>query len=99
MARLFTSRDSASYIQSIAVLEVSIDDNAERVVVFDRKTLKALCAGTVPTSKTAKFRLPLAYTTNFGLIVAILDDDGQYNIKAADGVRAEIRATPVDMSQ
>lgn len=99
MANMIFKRDSVVYSRFISFLQIDIDENAERLVVIDRKTFKLIIAGVIPPSTIGKYQTPMKYANANDLIVAIIDDDGQYNIKAVDGVKTEILSTPVDFSQ
>lgn len=83
----------------IAILQVDMDANAERLFVIDRNTFEVLWVTLRPPLGVAKCQLPGVYGASDNLLVGILDDNRNYNVKAADGVRCEIVQSSVDMSQ
>lgn len=72
-------------IYMLGLLDIDADPLAERYVVLDRVSLSVLRMGAVPATGLISLLLPVKYS-DVGVIVAILDDDKTYNIKAADGV-------------
>ncbi|WP_412523127.1 hypothetical protein [Shewanella chilikensis] len=99
MSRFLMHRDSARYHQHISVLQVTIDPQSDRFFVLDRATLEVLVATKKTPTSVVKVRTPMKYANNFELIVFILDEDREFNMKALDGVKTETVLTPVDMSQ
>tara|TARA_R110002033_G_scaffold138731_1_gene177718 strand:- start:2213 stop:2512 length:300 start_codon:yes stop_codon:yes gene_type:complete len=87
------------YQGHMAVLEVDVDSNAERVVVAHRVTLKTYAASNIPPLGVVRFRLPMTFATSDELIVIIFDTDRVYNASVLDGVRCEIMQSTADMSQ
>lgn len=83
----------------IAVLQVDMDVNAERLFVIDRSTFEVLWVLLRPQSGIAKMQLPSLYSVSDRLLVGILDDNRIYNTKVVDGVRCEIVQSDFDMSQ
>ena len=72
----------------VGLLEIDMDASANRIVILDRDSLENLYADGF--NSTLKVVVPIDYATIDGLLVMILDDDGQYNAAALDGVRASI---------
>ena len=72
----------------VGLLDIDMDASANRIVIFDRESLDNLYSDGF--SSPLKVVLPIDYATTDGLLVMILDDDGQYNAVALDGVRASI---------
>lgn len=99
MSRLLTKRDVQLYQRSVAILKIDVDINANRIIVLNRNTFEVLAAMCLPPSKVTIIQLPLTYGVSGKLMVAIVDDDAQYNAVVADGVNCEFMSTPVDMSQ
>ncbi|WP_345888916.1 hypothetical protein [Shewanella algae] len=82
------------------LLELDMDVNAERFVVFDRRSFMPLYSGIRPPSGIAKVLMPQELTTAGYCLVGIVDDGGQYNAKFLDGVQLQlVNALTVDMSQ
>lgn len=88
-----------TYVRPICVLQVAMDTKAERLFVIDRNSFEVVWACTRPPSSVAKVQLPSIYASTDNLLVGILDDDRNYNVKAADGVRCEMVTSNFDMSQ
>lgn len=87
-------------IRSLALLTVDIDTNAERCVLIDRRTFTVLYAGIRPPSNVIKLLQPLEFAIGNYCIVGIVDDNGVYDCKFADGLKLElVDANTVDMSQ
>lgn len=99
MSILFLVRDSASYPTSIAILEVSLDADAERLIVMNRITTECLTVLNNTQSNTVKVRLPMDYIVSNNLLLLMVDDDAVFNVSAVDGVNCQIVSTPYDMSQ
>ncbi len=98
MERLVTKRVGTPYTRPIAVISVTIDSNSEVFFILDRDSLLPKYATATPISNVVKTQVPQQYASSQKLIAGILDADGQYNIKAFDGVQAEIMFTPADLS-
>ncbi|MGE4260023.1 hypothetical protein [Shewanella sp.] len=73
----------------MGMLTLDIDANAERYVVLERNTLAVLHHNRPPASGIVNLLIPAKFATS-GLIVGIVDDDGQYNIKMFDGVTCDL---------
>lgn len=81
-------------------LQIDMDVDAERFVVFDRKSLELINAGIRPPSGVVYVVVPTVYATANDLLLGILDDDGEYNAKFVDGVTATMEnLVGLDMSQ
>ncbi|MGI2078488.1 hypothetical protein [Shewanella putrefaciens] len=83
----------------IAILQVDMDSNAERLIVLNRDTFDVLHMTIRPPSGVVKCQLPSTYSTNDSLLVGILDNSLVYDCKFADGIRCEVVDSSVDMSQ
>jgi hypothetical protein len=70
-----------------ALLEMDIDENAERYLVLDRRSLIPIYAGIRSVNGTTKIVLEQVFATAQHCLVGILDDDVQYNAKFIDGVQ------------
>lgn len=87
-------------IRSLALLTLTMDANAERFILIDRRTLTVLYAGIRPPSKVAKVLLPQELATGHYCLVGIVDDNGVYDCKFTDGLMLElVDANIVNMSQ
>lgn len=87
-------------IRSLALLELTMDANAERFILIDRRTLTVLHSGIRPPSKVAKVLLPQEFATAHYCIVGIADDNGVYDCKFTDGLMLElVDANTINMSQ
>ncbi|MFB2734194.1 hypothetical protein [Shewanella mangrovisoli] len=83
-----------------SLLSLTMDSNAERFILIDRRNLMVLYAGLKPPSKVAKVLLPQELATGHYCIVGIADDDGVYDCKFTDGLMLElVDANTVNMSQ
>ena len=72
----------------VGLLEIDMDVDANRVAIIDRESLNIMYAGGF--SPSLKVVLPIDYATRDGLLVMIIDDDGQYNASVLDGVRTSV---------
>lgn len=74
----------------LSLMELNIDQAANRFVIIDRRNLDILFAGANTESSMVKTVLPLEYSVGNYCLVGILDDDGQYNAKFVDGVQCQL---------
>lgn len=82
------------------LIVVDMDDSAERIVVLDRDNISVISVSLRPPKNIYKLVVPQIYTTKNNLIIGILDDNGVYDCKFLDGVKAElVDLNTVDMSQ
>ncbi|MFV0597986.1 hypothetical protein ACSMFS_02650 [Shewanella xiamenensis] len=89
-----------SGVRSLALLALTMDANAERFLLIDRRSFTVLHAGIRPPSKVAKVLMPQELATGHYCIVGIADDDGVYDCKFTDGLMLElVDANTVNMSQ
>ena len=76
-----------------AIVTVDVDPDADRVIVLNRINLEQFANKEINTT-VVKLRVPAEFTIDNNLIVGILDDNGVYDCKIVDGIRAEI-LTPI----
>lgn len=77
-----------SAVSMRAVINVDADVDAERLMIMNRNTLEVYHLHTI-TNNIVVMVVPYPHTIEDTLLVGILDNDGQYNCKFLDGVRAE----------
>lgn len=83
-----------------ALITVDVDGSADRIVVMGRDDISIIAVVIKPASNTLKLVVPQIYATKNGLIVGIVDDNGVYDCKFSDGVKADsVDLNTVDMSQ
>lgn len=83
-----------------ALIEIDADALAERYVIIDRTRIDVKSAGINSASGIIKILMPQHNAVGNNLIIGILDDDGVYNAKFVDGVKAQlVDANTVNMSQ
>lgn len=90
MAKVYGAVKGVAAIAWQGMLEVDTDTNAERIAVFNRVTMARLYNMKVAANGVIQLRVPLAHTENNTLLVGIVDDDGVYNCKFVDGVKAQL---------
>ncbi len=73
-----------------AMVEVTGDDAAERVVIMDRSSLEVFHNFVFQSSKTFKAIVPLRYATSHELLVGVLDDNRMFNTEFVDGLEADL---------
>ncbi|MCS6153680.1 hypothetical protein G3465_12325 [Shewanella baltica] len=76
-----------------AIVTVDVDPDANRVIILNRMDLKQFANKEIHTP-VVKLRVPVEFIIDNNLIVGILDDNGVYDCKIVDGIRAEI-LTPI----
>ncbi|AUR84404.1 hypothetical protein NVP1055O_28 [Vibrio phage 1.055.O._10N.286.55.E9] len=74
--------------QSMVV--VNCDDATNRCILVDRSDCSLVGCKLTNVTTTVRFRVPMKYSTSNTLLALILDDDGEFNAAAADGVKAEV---------
>ncbi|MGE6647942.1 hypothetical protein ACQKE0_01535 [Shewanella colwelliana] len=85
---------------NVALLELDMDESAERFVVIDENKGLILGFGTRPLGGIAKVTLPVKYAIDAICTVCIIDIDKTFKIKAVSGVKMElVNAYDVDMRQ
>ncbi|MCH1926858.1 hypothetical protein L9G74_19125 [Shewanella sp. C32] len=75
---------------SAGLIEVDMDENAEYCFALDRITGKTVMAMIRPPAGIVRFLVPTKYALSPSLIVGIVDTDGSYNVKAVDGIAAQL---------
>lgn len=86
--------------RSTGLLEINMDEAAERFVVIDRRNMQIIHAGVRPQSGIAKILMAINYATANHCLVGIVDDDQVFNAKFLDGVKLQIvDQNTVNMSQ
>lgn len=89
-----------SELRPLSLLALTMDANAERFILIDRRSFAVLHTGIRPPSKVAKVLMPQELATGHYCIVGIADDDGVYDCKFTDGLMLElVDANTVNMSQ
>ncbi|MEH6734031.1 MAG: hypothetical protein V7690_05245 [Shewanella sp.] len=78
---------------NIAVLNVDVDTDAERLVLLNRNPIFVHSTIDISDSNLVKVRVPMNYATSGELLLILLDDDFNFNAVIADGVKAEIIKT------
>lgn len=73
----------------LALVEVDIDPDAERIIIIDRTNMATLALSTRPLSGILRVVLPHKYAIEHNCIVGIIDDSGKYNCWFMDGVKAQ----------
>jgi hypothetical protein len=74
---------------NMGLLEIDADPAANRYSVFDRNTLRLITQKEVPPNNQVKCLISVQQALD-GVLVMIIDDDGEYNAKALDGVTAPL---------
>lgn len=73
-----------------AVIEIDVDPLAERVVILDRFYFSVIHNHVSSKSRLLRLIVPLSFSIRNDLIVGIIDDTLEYNVKMLDGVQAQI---------
>jgi uncharacterized UPF0146 family protein len=85
---------------NVALLELDMDVDAERVFAMDRNTGITLVFGLRPPSGIWKIILDKSYAVDSKLLVGIIDTDNQFNATVIDGVKLKlVDGNFVDLSQ
>lgn len=74
----------------IALIEVDVDANANRLVIMERLSLAILANMPVGGGNHVKLVLPEKYAVTEMMLVGIMDDDGAYDCKFTDGVLGQL---------
>ena len=81
---------SKDFFLQQAVVGIDSDIASERIVIIDRVTIEAYYNFKLQDDRILNFIVPIKHIDSDNLLIGILDDDGQYNAKFIDGVRAEL---------
>ncbi|MDF0533671.1 hypothetical protein PY479_05175 [Shewanella sp. A32] len=90
MSRAFRAIAGTPPVFYQAMIEVDADSAAERLLIFNRITGNCYHNVAVSVTGITQLRVPLSHTDNNTLLVGIVDDDGTYNCKFVDGVKAQL---------
>lgn len=90
MPKIIDVKPARSSVYYQAVVDITVDDNAERLIVMNRLTSEIYYVFNCNQVKNVKLITPLEHATNNLLLVGILDNDRTYNAKFIDGVQAEL---------
>lgn len=71
----------------VAQLNVDLDPLAERLIVMDRLSSNVFYNG---NADITKFNLNVKYATSSEIIVLMIDDTREYNLKGVDGVQLQL---------
>ncbi|MFB2800468.1 hypothetical protein ACE022_03760 [Shewanella seohaensis] len=74
----------------IALVEVDVDPESNRLVICERQSLTTLTNMIVGVTNPIKIVLPEKYALTEKLLIGIMDDDGIYDCKFTDGVLGEL---------
>lgn len=90
MSKFIDVKPVKSSIYHQAVIDIKVDNNAERLIVMNRLTCELYYVFNCNQVKNVKLIMPLEHTTNNELLVGILDDDRNYNAKLLDARQADL---------
>lgn len=90
MLNIITAKPAKYLTYQQAVLDVDIDNAAEKLIVMNRLTCEVYYAFNCRDVKKIKFVLPVEHLNNNLLLVGILDNNLTYNAKFLDAIKAEV---------
>lgn len=89
--KILNTRVLVEPIRFVAVLEVDIDPDANRLVAYERDDPTVnIINQYVVGGEIVKIVMPSKYATTNKMFIGILDDDGEYDCKFVDGVLAKL---------
>jgi len=90
MPNIIDVKPAKSSVYHQAVVDIKVDNNAERLIVMNRLTCEIYYVFNCKQVKNIKLITPLEHATNNLLLVGILDNDLNYNAKFLDGRQADL---------